>query len=205
MKCPSDVDLVIEMVNDGTLPDWFMTFNELDYSYGGFTCTASPEEAGAKMKQLVDAVNAKGGVKTKWIAPVTADAMSDWLPRFYAACGCQNFFTAYNLHIYQPTSAQAIGILNSWRAKFGDKPTWVTELAPGNANPPCSLNADAVGTFMKETFAWAKQSGWVEKIFWNTGNQIGPEDHSVCNSYLVDSGGNPNSALLDKFKAVDCS
>ena len=205
MKCPSEVDTVIKMVNDGTMPDWMLTFNELDYSYGGFTCTATAQEAGAAMKRLVDAVNAKGGVRTQFVAPITADALSDWLPQFYQACGCREFFAAYSLHIYQPSSAQVIGVLNSWRAKYDDKPTWVTELAPGNADPPCSLSTDTVGSIMKDVYAFAKKNDWIKKIFWNTGNQIGPEDHNVCNSYLLDRGGNPNSALLDKFKAVDCS
>ena len=57
---------------------------------------------------------------------------------------------------------------------------------------------------MRDIYRFAKESGFVDRVFWNTGNQIDGGDQNVCNSYLLDTGGNP-SPLLDPYRAVDCS
>lgn len=202
MAFASDVAAAVELVNGANAPDWMLTFNEPDYSYGGFTPTMSPQDAATAIQPLLKSP----GTKTKFVAPVTADPLSDWVPQFFAACQCQSFFSAYNIHIYFPTSAQVTAQLTAFRSKYAnDKPVWVTEVAPGNADPACSLSWDAVTGFMNDVYRFAKQSGWVERVFWNTGNQIGPEDHNVCNSWLLDSSGANASPLLKSYQAVDCS
>ena len=199
MAFASDVANAVSLVNSGNAPEYLLTFNEPDFSYAGVTPTMTPQQAADAIQPLL----ASPGTVTKFIAPVTADPTSSWLTDFYAACGCQNFFHAYNIHVYLPTLDQVQSDIITFRNKFADKPLWVTEIAPGNANPPCSLDWPTVGSYMDGLFNWAASTAWIEKIFWNTGNEI-PNDTNVCNSYLLDSNDQP-SPLLATFSAVTCS
>lgn len=196
----SDVPAAVNLVSGPNPPEWLLTFNEPDYAYDGSSPTMTPQQASDAIQPLLKIAHPK----TKFVAPVTADPTTDWLPQFYAVCNCQSFFSAYNIHIYHPTWDETKSQLTAFRAKFGDKPTWLTEVAPGGAQPACSLSTEQVGGFMKSVYGFAKTSGWVDRVFWNTGNQIGAGDHNVCNSYLLNTDGTP-SALLDAFKKVDCS
>ncbi|CAG5137568.1 uncharacterized protein ALTATR162_LOCUS152 [Alternaria atra] len=199
MAFASDVANAVSLVNSPDAPEFMLTFNEPDYSYMGFTPTMTPQQAADAIRPLL----ASPGTKTKFIAPVPAYWRSNWLSDFYAACGCQSFFHAYNIHVYLPTLDAAKSDISNFRNRFADKPLWVTEIAPGNANPPCSLEWPAVESYMNGLYSWGASTGWIEKIFWNTGNQI-PDDTNVCNSYLLDSNGQP-SPLLAAFSAVNCS
>ena len=199
MAFASDVQTAISMMNSGHEPEWMLTFNEPDYSYMGYTPTMTGAQAAKAIAPLIAAAKGK---KTKFVAPVTADPFSKFHDEFYAACNCRSFFSAYNIHQYNPSSAAVIQVLKNYRAKWGDKPLWLTEVAPGGSG--CSTSWQQAGQFMREIYRFAKQSGWVERVFWNTGNQIDGGDQNVCNSYLLDKGGKP-SPLLDMYKAVDCS
>lgn len=199
MAFASDVGPAVDMVNSASPPEWMLTFNEPDYAYAGVSPTMSPQEAADAIKPLL----ASPGTKTKFVAPVTADPNSSWLPDFYAACNCQSFFSAYNIHVYLPTAERIQSGIQSFHDKFADKPIWVTELAPGNADPACSLDWNAVTDIMNQVYSWAAGSGFVDKIFWNTGNEIDGNDHNVCNSYLLDFNNQP-TPLLAAYEAVKC-
>lgn len=199
MAFASDVANAVSLVNSPDAPEYLLTFNEPDYSYMGYTPTMTPQQAADAIKPLL----ASPGTRTKFIAPVTADPLSSWLPDFYSACACQDFFHAYNIHVYLPTLEQAQSDITTFHNQFSDKALWVTEIAPGNANPPCSLDWPTVESYMNDLYSWGASTGWIEKIFWNTGNQI-PNDTNVCNSYLLDSNDQP-SPLLATFSAVNCS
>ena len=199
MAFASDVPTAVNLVNGPNPPPWMLTFNEPDYSYMDYTPTMTPQEAASAIAPLITAAQGKS---TKFVAPVTADPMNPWLDQFYDACGCKDFFSAYNIHQYHPTSAEVISNINSFRGKFGDKPLWITEVAPGGSG--CTTSWDQAGQFMKEMYAFAKSSGFVDRVFWNTGNEIGGDDQNVCNSYLLDTNGNP-SPLLPMYQAIDCS
>ncbi|KAL8809612.1 MAG: hypothetical protein Q9223_002975 [Gallowayella weberi] len=198
MAFKEHVAAAVKLVNGPNPPEWLLTFNEPDFSYGGFTPTMSGKEAAAAIKDLL----ASPGSKTKFVAPATADPNHPFLEEFFAECKCKDFFSAYSMHQYNPSSAQIISNIEAYHGKWNDKPLWITEIAPGGAN--CGMGWDDVGKFMKEVYKFAKGSGFVEKVFWNTGNQIDPKDHNVCNSWLVDGSGNPGP-LFDKFQAIDCS
>ncbi|KAL8898618.1 MAG: hypothetical protein Q9207_006612 [Kuettlingeria erythrocarpa] len=198
MPFASNVAEAVNLVNGPNPPPWMLTFNEPDYSYMGFTPTMSPQEAAEAIKPLL----AKPGKNTFYVAPVTADPMSSWVDDFFAACNCKDFFSAYNIHQYQPTSKATISTIESFRARYQDKPIWITEIAPGNAG--CSLGWDAVNQYMKDIYKFAKNSGYIDRVFWNTGNQLGNEDQNVCNSWLMDKDGNPGP-LLEMFEAIDCT
>ncbi|KAL8748267.1 MAG: hypothetical protein Q9184_007450, partial [Pyrenodesmia sp. 2 TL-2023] len=138
MPFASNVAQAVELVNGPNPPPWMLTFNEPDYSYMGFTPTMSPQEAAEAIKPLL----AKPGKDTNYVAPVTADPLSSWVDDFFAACNCRNFFSAYNIHQYQPTSEATISTIETFRARYQDKPIWITEIAPGNAG--CKLSWDEV-------------------------------------------------------------
>ena len=199
MAFATDVPTAVNLVQSTPAPDYLLTFNEPDYSYAGSTATMSPQQAASAIQPLLNAVTNS----TKLIAPAVADSTSDWLPQFYAACNCQNRFYAYNLHVYRPSIADAQSVITTFRSKYGDRPLWITEIAPGGANPACSLSWQQVQGFMSTLFSWGRQQGWIERIFWNSGNQITNGDTNVCNSYLLDSGGSP-SPLLSFFNSVGC-
>ena len=198
MAFASDVPTAVQLVNGPNPPEYLLTFNEPDFSYAGVTPTMSPQDAASAIQPLL----ATPGPSTKFIAPVTADPTSSWLTDFYAACGCQSFFHAYNIHVYQPDTGSAESEITTFHDKFSDKPLWVTEIAPGNANPPCSLSWDTVSQYMTDIYSWGSAQGWIERIFWNTGNQIS-NDNNVCNSYLIDTNNDP-SPLLATFNGLQC-
>ena len=198
MAFASDVPNAVDLVNSADPPPYLLTFNEPDYSYMGFTPTMTPQQASDAIQPLL----ASPGSSTLFIAPVTADPTSSWLTDFYAACNCQNFFHAYNIHVYLPTLDQAESDITTFHNKFSDKPLWVTEIAPGNANPSCSLDWPTVESYMTGLYSWGASTGWIERIFWNTGNEI-TGDTNVCNSYLLDTNDQP-SPLLATFNSLTC-
>lgn len=200
MAFASDVADAVTLVNSASPPPFLLTFNEPDYSYMGVTPTMTPQQASDAIQPLL----ASPGTATQFIAPVPADPTSTWLSEFFTACNCQSFFHAYNIHVYLPTLQQAQDDITTFHNTWSDKPTWVTEIAPGNASPACSLDWPTVEAYMTGLYSWGASTGWIEKIFWNTGNQIGGGDTNVCNSYLLDSSDNP-SPLLATFSGVDCS
>ena len=194
------VPAAIEIVNGPNPPEWMLTFNEPDLNYpGGKPTKMTPQEASDAIKPLL----AKPGNCTKYVAPVTADPGSPWHDEFYRLCGCKNFFSAYNIHQYQPTSQAVVHEITKYHAHFADKPLWVTEVAPGRANPACSVSWPDAAQFMKDIYGFAANSTFVDRVFWNSGNQLGNGDTNVCNSWLVGAGGRA-SPLLEAFNTEDC-
>ncbi|KAL8968916.1 MAG: hypothetical protein Q9197_004616 [Variospora fuerteventurae] len=57
---------------------------------------------------------------------------------------------------------------NTFRPNELDKPIWITEIAAGNTG--CSLGWDAVHQYMKDIYKFAMNSGYIDRVFWNTGN-----------------------------------
>ncbi|CAL8575938.1 hypothetical protein XPA_001832 [Xanthoria parietina] len=197
MAFEKHVNDTVKLVNGPDAPEWVLTFNEPDYSYMGWTPTMDGKTAAAAIAPLL----AQPGSKTKYVAPATADPNHPFLEEFFAACNCKDFFSAYNVHSYNPDSAATIKAMDEYHGKWNDKPLWITELAPGGG---CGKSPETVGKFFKDMFKFAKNSGYVDKVFWNTGNQIDAKDSNVCDSWLVDGSGNPGP-LMEKFNAIDCS
>lgn len=197
MAFEKHVSDTVKLVNGPDAPEWVLTFNEPDYSYMGWTPTMDGKTAAAAIAPLL----AQPGSKTKYVAPATADPNHPFLEEFFAACNCKDFFSAYNVHSYNPDSAATIKAMDEYHGKWNDKPLWITELAPGGG---CGKSPETVGKFFKDMFKFAKNSGYVDKVFWNTGNQIDGKDTNVCDSWLVDGSGKPGP-LMDIFNAIDCS
>ncbi|KAL8932147.1 MAG: hypothetical protein Q9211_006498 [Gyalolechia sp. 1 TL-2023] len=198
MAFAEHVSAAVEMVNGPNPPPWMITFNEPDFSYMGWTPTMTPEEAAKAIQPLLD----RPGTSTKYVAPAVVNFGGDWHDRFFAACGCKDFFSAYNIHQYHKESSAVINDVTSFHNRWNDKPLWITEVAPGNAG--CSLSWDQAGSFMKDIYKFAKSSGFVERVFWNSGNQLTNADENVCNSWLLDKDGNPGP-LLEMYEKVDCT
>ncbi|KAL8686275.1 MAG: hypothetical protein Q9218_007220 [Villophora microphyllina] len=201
MPFASNVADAVNLVNGPNPPAWLLTFNEPDFSYTGVqpgTPTMTPKQAAAAIKPLLD----KPGTSTKYVAPVTADSSGAWQEQFFSECNCKDFFSAYNIHQYNKDSNAVISAVTAFHNKFNDKPLWITEIAPGNAG--CSVSWDEAGEFMKNVFKFAKGSGFVDKVFWNSGNQLTNGDTNVCNSWLIDAGGNPGP-LLATYEGMTCS
>lgn len=147
------VQRAIAMVNGPNPPEYMLTFNEPDHLHNKSGHKMGPEEAAKAIAPL----RASPGNSTKYIAPVPANQMSDWLPRFYKACNCRDFFVAHNVHIYRPTVEEAKEEINAFRKVYNDKPLWITEIAPGNGTPPCQVHWDEATKFMQEIYAWGSQ------------------------------------------------
>ncbi|KAI9665517.1 MAG: hypothetical protein M1831_001659 [Alyxoria varia] len=195
-----EVDKIVELVNGPDAPEWLLTFNEPDFSYKGMSPTMDPKTAAQAIQKLKD----NRGTKTKYIAPGLADGKSTWMAEFLEACDCADMFHAYNVHVYTPVLEDALARLEAYHKLHGDKPIWVTEIAPGQAEPPCSVSTEQAAEYMRGLYRWGKENNeWVERIFWNSGNQI-PDDINVCNSYLMTKEG-VDAPLLQDFKDVDCS
>ncbi|KAL8853811.1 MAG: hypothetical protein Q9221_001282 [Calogaya cf. arnoldii] len=198
MAFEEHVAKAIELVNGPDAPEWMLTFNEPDYSYVPYnTPTMSGEQAAKAIAPLL----AKRGSKTKFVAPVTAAQDHPFLDDFFAACNCKDFFSAYNYHTYEPDAAKTISNIQAYHSKWNDKPLWITEIAPGGS---CGKSPEIVGQFFKDIFKFAKNSGFVDKVFWNTGNKIDQSDLNVCDSWLMDGSGKPGP-LMPIFEAIDCS
>ncbi|KAL9000458.1 MAG: hypothetical protein Q9169_000975 [Polycauliona sp. 2 TL-2023] len=198
MAFAEHVAKAVELVSGPDAPEWMLTFNEPDFSYMGVTPMMDPAEAAEKIKPLLEAK--KKGIKTKLVAPGLAFSEKPWLQGFFAACNCRDAFDAYNWHSYDNRAEQVITNIKAYHTLWPDKPMWITELAPQG----CGKSPEVVGQFFKDVFQFAKGSGFVDKVFWNTGNQIDPKDTNVCDSWLVDGSGKPGP-LLKIFEDMDCS
>ncbi|KAI4216100.1 MAG: hypothetical protein LQ351_001598 [Letrouitia transgressa] len=203
MAFEKDVTRAKEIINTAH-PEWMLTFNEPDHKYdlGGGDGTPTMEAAYAA--RVIQQVKPLAGGATRFVGPATADPYNPWHEAFYAACDCQSMFSAYNVHLYTTDLAVVKKTLTDFHTRFSDKPIWLTEIAPGMANPPCSVPWDAAAEFMRGVYKFAKESGFIDRVFWNSGNQLTNGDTNVCNSWLVDAGLQP-SPLLDAFASIDCS
>lgn len=197
------VDTAVGMVTGKTPPEFLLTFNEPDWNYTTGKTKLTPEEAADLIAPLLNAT----AKHTKFIAPVPAFEMSDWLPTFYEKCKCKDRFYAYNIHVYNRTLDEAKSVIKDFNKKYNDKPLWITEIAPRQANCDAPTNATwAKSTkFMNDLFAWGQETKYIEKIFWNSGNKIVLHcDTNVAASYLLDGNGNP-TPLLAPFNNLTCS
>lgn len=198
MAFSKHVEDAVKLVNSPDAPEWLLTFNEPDWSYENRTEIMTAQEAADAIKPLL----ANPGTKTKFVAPVTA-LKPEWLPEFFDACKCRDFFSAYNIHIYKPTMDEVKIELDNNRKQFDDKPLWITEIAPGNAKPACSLDWFQTADFMKDLYSFSNSASYIDRVFWNTGNRIHDSDTNVCNSYLLDYD-NIESPLLESFRTIGC-
>ena len=197
------IQKAIDVVNGPNPPDFMLTFNEPDNLYGSNPrqVILQPADAANLIKPLLD----NRGNHTQFIAPVPAFDNLPWLPEFYGNCSCQDDFAAYNVHVYNETVEEAQERINAFHKTWNDKPLWITEIAPHQENScPNPIPWDNSIQFMQEIYAWGQQTEWIEKIFWNSANEIDCNDTNVDASFLLDFYNN-STPLLDPFNQLTCS
>ena len=200
MAFASDVPRAMSLVQGPEPPEFLLTFNEPDFSYDdGKTPTMTPQEAAANIQDLFRVVTNA----TKLISPAVALSKNGWLDQFYEACNCRDRFYAYNMHLYKPHIQDALDVITYFHEEYNDKPLWITEIAPGGAEPSCSIAWDTTKEYMSTVYRWGAQQGYIERIFWNSGNQMTNGDVNVCNSYLIGADGTP-SPLLEHYNNLGC-
>lgn len=196
------VKKAVKMVTRSNPPEFLLTFNEPDWDYFTENTKLTPQEAADRIQPLLKA-NPK---HTKLIAPVPAHTMSNWLPEFYEKCKCRDRFYAHSVHIYNHTIEEATKAIHNFHDKYNDKPIWITEIAPkqDKCSPPTSEKWADSTEFMKEVFKLGQKTEWIEKIFWNSGNQVIDCDLNVNASYLIDRY-NHSTPMLAPFNKLSCS
>ncbi|GAM43126.1 hypothetical protein EIK77_010184 [Talaromyces pinophilus] len=193
----------IDVVNGPNPPDFMLTFNEPDNKYGVTPreVILQPAEAASLIKRLLD----NRGNHTKFIAPVPAYDNLPWLDEFYGNCSCRDAFSAYNVHVYNETFEEARDRIVAFHETWNDKPLWITEIAPRQKGPcPNPIPWDNSIQFMQQIYTLGGLTEWIEKIFWNSANEIDCGDTNVAASFLLDYN-NQSTPLLDAFNQLACS
>ena len=173
-------------------PPYLELFNEPDFSFEGLTLTEDAGPSASDLKTLFDTPHPN----TKFISPALANANSPWLSTFFQACnGCIDQIDAIAMHIYNPDPQAVIDqitqLYNTWK-----KPIWITELSPAAAG--CSLNPTTMATYINMLIPQILKLGYVEKIFWNSGESDSTPINSApapCNPNLTNMDGSATAVL----------
>ena len=195
---PTDVSAAVSMLQGASSPAYLGLFNEPDYSFDGVTPLTSPQDAADSLA----AVFAVPHPNTKFLAPAVAFPNSDWLPSFNASCnGCFSQIDVIPMHIYDPDPASIISEIQQFHSTWPNWPIWITELSP--ARDDCTLTGAASGTgsvgeYINTLIPQILALGYVEKIFWNSGEWDSSPINAApaaCNPSLTDVNGNPTTVL----------
>lgn len=177
-------------------PAYLELFNEPDYSFQGFTPLTDPVSAANDLAPLFTMPHPQ----TTYISPALADATSQWLAQFFAACNnCIDQIPIIALHMYSPdvqTVMDKINALHTYPG-FSSKDIWITELSPASEN--CTLDSAGVIDWMTTlTGRIQKETPYVKKIFWNCGEHGGGADGLAggsCNPSLTNDDGSATPLL----------
>lgn len=190
---PRDTDRAVEMVQGASPPKYLELFNEPDFSWGGFTPLTDAATAAQDLQKLFSIPHPQ----TTYISPALMDANSDWLPTFKQNCnGCFDQIPIIALHVYNPAVDGVMYQITKLHDTWPDKKIWITELSP--ADPDCSMDANGIATYMNELVPKIMALGYVEKIFWNSGEWDAPAINNApdqCNPALTDASGNATPVL----------
>lgn len=197
------------MGESGTKPAYLELYNEPDYSFNGWTKLTDPVKACEELAPFFtpETLAAKGN--TKYIAPSPALANGDWLKTFSSTCPeYMEYIDILSLHVYTESPQHVLDQANMLHMTYGNKPVWITEIAPPVPAERCNFNPQQVKDFMQETITKLRgQAPFVEKIFWNCGEAGGAHTglgDGECNPSLTNNDGSPTD-LLKFYANVDCS
>ena len=173
-------------------PPYLELFNEPDYSFEGLTLTEDPAPSAADLKTLFDTPHPN----TKFISPALMNANGPWLPAFFQACnGCIDQIDIIALHVYNPDPQGVMWQITQLYAKY-KKPIWITELSPAAGG--CGLTPTTMAGYINTLIPQILQLGYVEKIFWNSGESDSPPINDApapCNPNLTNKDGSATSVL----------
>ncbi|KAI9750263.1 MAG: hypothetical protein M4579_006542 [Chaenotheca gracillima] len=194
---PSQIPAAVSLVSGqaGELaPKYLAIFNEPDLTFTGTPLT-SAADAAAAVQPLLAAYTT-----TQFISPAPAYSWSSYLPDFFANCQCEAQFPIIAMHLYQKDPTKAISMIQDVHNQFPTKHIWLTEIAP--ASDPaqgCMLDPAGVIDWMNTVLSWAAQSGYVDKVFWNSGEYgtIYPDNPTLCNPSLTNMDSTPTDLLLN--------
>ena len=190
---PRDVDAGVAMVQGDSAPQFLELFNEPDFSFEGLTPMTDPIPAAQSLAKFFSIPHPK----TTYISPALMNANGPWLPTFRDNCNsCFDQIPIIAMHVYNPDPDGVMGQITQLHATWPDKKIWVTELSPATSS--CSMDANAMTTYINTLIPKIAALGYVDKVFWNSGewnaapinNAPGP-----CNPSLTDASGNSTPVL----------
>jgi hypothetical protein len=167
---PRNVQQAVSALQGGSPPEYLEIFNEPDFSYKGFT----PVTDAATAAQAVQPIMKAASSSTTFISPAIAYTASSWLEDFFSACdGCKSKFPVISSHIYDTDPQSAISNVELVHSRHPDKKIWLTELAPASdPSQGCTLDPAGVQAWMTTVVTWAAQSGYVDRVYWNSGEWV---------------------------------
>ncbi|KAI9858221.1 MAG: hypothetical protein M1824_004391 [Vezdaea acicularis] len=193
---PRNIAEATTLLTSPNPPPYLEIFNEPDFSFGDATPTTDPTTAAKAITPLLAAL--QKSTTTQLLSPAPAYPQSSYLPSFFAACNCADRFPIITAHIYSPTAQGAIDKIQAVHAQFPSKKLWLTELAPASdPSQGCTLDAAGMTSWMQTVLSFAAGSGYVEKIFWNCGENgvIYPDNPGQCNPSLTNVDGSATPLL----------
>lgn len=197
------------MMGNGPIekPAYLAMYNEPNYSFMGYTKLTDAVTACEEAAPLFapETLAAKGN--TKYIAPVPALPMDQWLKDFFATCPQYlEHIDIMSLHIYTDSTQHVIDEVSKLHSTYG-KPVWITEIAPPAPAENCKWNAQQVKEFMQETITRLRaEAPYVEKYFWNCGEAGGAHTglgDGGCNPSLTNNDGSLTE-LGEFYASVQC-
>ena len=174
-------------------PPYLELFNEPDYSFEGLTPTEDAVPSASDLKTLMNTPHPN----TKFISPALMNANGPWLGEFFQACnGCIDQIDVIAMHIYNPDPQGVLDQITQLHGTWG-KPIWITELSPATAG--CGLNPTTMAsTYINVLIPEILKLGYVEKIFWNSGEPDSPPINGApgpCSPSLTNADGSATSVL----------
>jgi len=195
---PNDIDAAVSMVQGSSPPPYLQLFNEPDFSFENLTIITDAIPSAKDLARLFDIPHPK----TTYISPALMNANSDWLTIFRDNCNnCFDQIPIVAMHVYNPSPQGVLDQITQLHSTFPTKKIWITELSPATAG--CNLQNTGTGPntiadYMNTLIPAIMKLGYVEKIFWNSGEWESPAINSApdhCNPSLVDANGNPTDVL----------
>ena len=190
---PRDTAAAVTMVQGPSPPQYLELFNEPDFSFQGLTPLTDAPTAATNLQALFSIPHPQ----TTYISPALMNANSDWLTTFKSNCnGCFDQIPIIAMHVYNPSVDGVMGQITQLHSTWPDKKIWITELSPATSG--CTMDAGAMATYMNQLFPQIIALGYVDKIFWNSGEWDSPAINGApdgCNPALTDASGNPTPVL----------
>ena len=173
-------------------PPFMELYNEPDFSFESLTLTEDAAPSASDLGALLTASHPN----TKFISPALMNANGDWLSAFFQACnGCIDQIDVIAMHIYNPDPQGVIDQIAQLYAKW-KKPIWITELSPATSG--CGLTSSTMPGYINTLLPEIIKLGYVEKIFWNSGEPDSPAINSApapCSPSLTNGDGSATAVL----------
>jgi hypothetical protein len=157
----------VSLVTSANPPQYLQLLNEPDADFYGQPIIA-PEDAPGVLAPILQTQTT-----TTFLSSAPAFPGSDWLPRFFTACNCDDRFPIVLAHVYNPDPQAAIQTIQGVQGQFPNKKIWITEISPAsNKDQGCNLDQQGVIDWMNTVIGWVSQQEQIERVFWNSGEYV---------------------------------